>query len=357
MSRGHEFTPDWASAPGDTIADILCERKISLADFATQIAQTPAEAMDLLQGRATITLRTARLLRQTLGGSVEFWMSRDFQYREDVCRIHAADREWLSELPLGDMIKFGWLRPVPHPSEEVGACLRYFGVPTVSAWRQAYADLQDAVAFKTSPSFDSRPAAVATWLRQGEIEAEAIECGSWAPDSFRRSLVQARLLTREKAPAHFIPALRTLCAANGVAALVVRAPNGCRASGATKFLSPSKALLLLSFRFLSDDHFWFTFFHEAGHILLHGERRLFLEDLEPPSSAAEKEANEFAERILIPDEFRDSLMRLPADHRQIIRFARRIGTSPGIVVGQLQHHGRIPHRHLNGLKRRFQWED
>jgi Zn-dependent peptidase ImmA (M78 family) len=114
---------------------------------------------------------------------------------------------------------------------------------------------------------------------------------------------------------------------------------------------------LLSFRFLSDDHFWFTFFHEAGHILLHGERRLFLEDLEPPSSPAERQANEFAERILIPDDFEDALLRLPADVRQIIRFARRIGISPGIVVGQLQHHGRLPHRHFNDLKRRFQWGD
>ena len=148
MARGHEFAPDWASAPGDTIADILGEREISLADFAAQIGQTPEEAMDLLQGRATITLKTARLLGQALGASVEFWMSRDFQYREDASRIHAADRGWLSELPLSDMIKFGWLRPVPHPSEEVGACLRYFGLPTVSAWRQAYADLVDAVAFQ-----------------------------------------------------------------------------------------------------------------------------------------------------------------------------------------------------------------
>jgi plasmid maintenance system antidote protein VapI len=356
MARGPEFTPDWASAPGDTITDILDEREISLADFAAQIGQTPDEVMDLLQGRATITLRMARLLRQALGGSIEFWMARDFQYREDTSRIHASDQEWLSELPLSDMINFGWLRPMPHPSEEVAACLRYFGVPTVSAWRQAYADIQDAVAFRTSPSFDSRPAAVAAWLRQGEIEAEAIKCESWAPDSFRQGLLQARSLTREKDPTRFMPALQTLCAAGGVAVAVVRAPNGCRASGATRFLSPGKALLLLSFRFLSDDHFWFTFFHEAGHILLHG-RHLFLEDLEPPSSAAEREANEFAERILIPDEFRDALMRLPADARQIIRFARRIGISPGLVVGQLQHRGRIPHRYFNDLKRRFQWED
>lgn len=356
MPSGHEFRPDWASAPGDTIADILAERDLSLADFAQRIGQTPEHATDLLQGRATITIRIARLLEQVLGASVEFWMSRDFQYREDIARLHVADQEWLTELPIGDMIRFGWLRPVPHPSEEVAACLRFFSVPSISAWREAYANLLDMVAFRTSRSFDSRPAAVAAWLRQGEIESAAVQCSPWNPRRFRESLLTIRRLTREKDPNRFIPELQNLCAAAGVAVAAVRAPNGCRAFGATRFLSPNKALLLLSFRFLSDDQFWFTFFHEAGHILLHGDRGLILEGLDTASTADEQEANDFAGRTLVSPEFQQALLSLPAEGRQVIRFARRIGISPGLVVGQLQHYGRISHRQLNNLKRRFKWE-
>jgi Zn-dependent peptidase ImmA (M78 family) len=288
---------------------------------------------------------------------VEFWISRDYQYREDVARLHAADEEWLNSLPISDMVKFGWLQPPPRASEEVESCLRFFGVPSVAVWQQTYGSLESLVAFRTSPTFDSRPESVAAWMRQGEIESTRIACAPWNADLFTNSLAQVRQLTLQKDPGRFLPALQKICSACGVAVVVVRAPNGCRASGATRFVSPKKALLLLSCRYLSDDQFWFTFFHEAGHLLLHGQETIFLEGLDSQSSIQESEANAFAERILIPPEWKDELLSLPASTRAILRFAKRVGVSPGIVVGQLQHCGRIRRNYFNGLKRRFRWSD
>jgi len=358
MPSGDEFVPDWTSAPGDTIADILVERNLSVAEFAGRMGQPIDRTKDLIQGRATITIKIARRLQQVLGASVEFWMSRDFQYREDTARLHGADDEWLRELPIGDMIKFGWLYPAPRLSEEVAASLRFFGLSSVPAWRHAYAELLAMTAFRTSQSFDSRSAAVAAWLRQGEIESKMIDCSPWDPNQFEQSLSAVRPLTRRKHPSHFIPGLRQICAASGVAIAIVRAPNGCRASGATRFLARDKALIQLSFRYLSDDQFWFTFFHEAGHLLRHGDRKLFLEGVESSSQREEDEANEFAAQILVPPQAQPILLSLRAnDSREVIRFAQRIGISPGIVVGQLQHYGRVRRDHLNSLKRRFTWDE
>lgn len=351
-----EFLPDWVSAPGDTIADILQERKLAEAEFAQQIRQTPENVKNLLQGRAAITIAVARQLEKVLGASVEFWMSRDFQYRQDIARLHVVDENWLAELPIGDMIKFGWLKPVPHPADEVTACLRFFNVPSVRAWNDAYASLHQMAVFRTSPSFDSRPAAVAAWLRQGEIEAEAIYCNPWNVKQFKKSLLNIRSLTRRKDPDLFLPQLRKICAECGVAVAIVRAPSGCRASGATRFLTRDKALLLLSFRYLTDDHFWFTFFHEAGHLLLHGETGFFLEGVDMPLTTQEEEANEFAAHTLIPDEWQPALLALRANAQEVIRFAVHIGVAPGIVVGQLQHLGKLSYDQLNRLKRRFKWE-
>jgi HTH-type transcriptional regulator/antitoxin HigA len=354
MPQAEEFRPDWVSPPGDTIKDVLKERSLSLAEFAESIGQTVQEGRELLEGRATITIATARRLERVLGASVEFWMSRDFQYRQDVTRLCEADEGWLAELPISDMIRFGWLKPVPYPSDEVTACLRFFDVPSIRAWRAAYRGLQESVAFRSTRSFESRPAAVAAWLRQGEIEGNAIACHRWNPRRFQESLSAVRTLTRDKEPGRFLPKLRDLCAASGVAVAVVRAPSGCPASGATRFLSPDKALLLLSFRYLSDDQFWFSFFHEAGHLLMHGDR-LFLEGMDKEPMTEEVEANDFAGRTLVPSEFQQALLSLPLDGREVIRFARKLGVSPGIVVGQLQHHGKINFRQLSKLKRRFSW--
>ncbi|HEV8072313.1 MAG TPA: ImmA/IrrE family metallo-endopeptidase [Planctomycetaceae bacterium] len=166
---------------------------------------------------------------------------------------------------------------------------------------------------------------------------------------------EIRPLTRKRDPDAFLPVLQKSCAECGVAVAVVRAPQGCRASGATRFTGRAKALLQLSFRYLTDDHFWFTFFHEAAHLLLHSHAALFLEGVAPSSTKEEEEANEFAAGILIPKRYTNELLALRADHHQILRFAKKAGVSPGIVVGQLQHRKLIKQDHLNGLKRHFQW--
>lgn len=365
-----EFRPDWVSAPGDTIVDILRQRHLSGREFAAMIGLSAEDADHLLSGRSSVTITVARKLVEVVGASVEFWMHRDFLYRQDIERVFGTEPEWLAELPLGDMIKFGWLMPVPHPTEELAACLDFFDVSSVLEWHQKYETLQTMTAFRTSRSFDNRPASVAAWLRQGELEADGIECNRWNPEGFLGSLDSVRQLTQQKDPKRFIPELQEKCAENGVAVVIVRSPAGCRASGATRFVGPYKAILQLSFRYLTDDHFWFTFFHEAGHLILHGNQRLFssvlgkarpwiLEGLSASgaSDVEEQEANQFASSTLIPAELERQLMALGANRRDILRFAHRSGVSPGIVVGQLQHRGWVTFEQMNSLKRRYVWEE
>lgn len=107
----------------------------------------------------------------------------------------------------------------------------------------------------------------------------------------------------------------------------------------------------------TDDQFWFSFFHEAGHILLHGKRNVFLEFKENQKDEEEKEANKFAADLLIPqDEWKRFLAlsqkRTKAGIRQ---FASEIGIAPGIVVGRLQHEKELQPSHCNDLKRRLEW--
>ena len=367
MTSVNEFQPKWSSSPGDTIGDILRERNIAELTFADLMGLSSEEARDLLQGRSTVTIAMARQLAAAFGASVEFWVSRDYQYRQDAKRLQQQhDEEWVQRLPLADMIRFGWLPRKPLPSEELGACLDFFGVSSVGEWRKYYGALQEAASFRASAAFDSRQESIAAWLRQGELQARTIDCKPWHSEGFRGSLDHLRPLTRIKDPTRFIPALQNICAERGVAVVVVRSPSGCHASGATRFVTKDKAILQLSFRYLTDDHFWFTLFHEAGHLILHGEREFFashltdrtiwiLEGADTPKNNEEQEANYFAATTLIPPEFQQEMMSLRPETKAIVRFATRVGVSPGVIVGQLQHHGRIKYEQLNGLKRRFEW--
>ena len=354
------FQPSWTSAPGETIADALKHRHISLADFARATNQSVSDARAVLDGSRPITVALAQELVHLIGGSVEFWIARDFQFRHDAERLRLEVDKWVSDLPLRDMTNFGWISGRPGGTGAAAeACLRFFGVSSVRAWHRHYSGLANMAAFRTSSSLRSTRGAVAAWLRRGEIEAAAIECEPWNASGFRDSLGAVRRLTKLRGPDRFLPELRRMCARNGVAVVVVRAPQGCRASGATRFLSAQMGLVQLSFRYLTDDQFWFTFFHEAGHLLLHehglrsGEK-LILEGIDSERTVDEEAANSFAEDTLLPRKFRDALASHPASADLVIRLAVRAGISPGIVVGQLQHRG-VGYERLNRLKRRYVW--
>ena len=121
--------------------------------------------------------------------------------------------------------------------------------------------------------------AVAAWLRKGEIEAGKIETSSYNPRSFKGALKKIRSLTTEP-PEIFEPEVKKLCAEGGVAIAFAPELPGTRVYGATRWLKATKALIQMSLRGKTDDHLWFTFFHEAGHILLHGKDELFIEATE-----------------------------------------------------------------------------
>lgn len=356
MSDLAPFLPRWACPPGATITDLMNARKISFDQFHSAIGLTAEDTMRLLQGERRITASLAALISQTLGLTSKFWLDRDEQYLDDVAKLQVEEKGWLRSLPMADMVRHGWVSGAAGISERIRTAFDFFGVSSVDEWQATWmSDEAGLTAFRSSPVFATDAASVATWLRQGELEAQRIACKSWSSDSFAKSLPDLKRLSRLREPARFIPELTDACASHGVAFVVVRTPKGCPASGATRFLSAQKAVLQVSFRYLSDDHFWFTFFHECAHLLLH-EGRLFLENgTGGLHSIEEEQANEFAANLLVPPQWRDQLATVGTDPKRIVRLAHDLGISPGILVGQLQHRGLVRRDRLNFLKRRFEW--
>jgi Zn-dependent peptidase ImmA (M78 family)/plasmid maintenance system antidote protein VapI len=355
------FQPDWFSKPGDTLCALMVRRKLSPATLAERMGRDVALVHGLLAGAVDIDTRIAVLLANSIGGSPSFWKTRQTQFDKSLdraARALPADRvrSWLRTLPLKEMAKAGWIAASQEPGDDVKSSLSYFDVTDPDEWRERYAAFENVFSFRSSPSFESKVGALSAWLRQGEIHAAVIPCAAWDADLFRARLVDVRVLTKAKSPAYFIPKLRAICAEAGVAVVFVRVPSGCRASGATRFLADAKAMIILSFRYMSDDHFWFTFFHEAGHLLLHSNKSTFVDGESADQTDKELEANTFSASVLIPRSRQDALMDLRPRSLDVIRFALSIGVSPGIVVGQMQHLGVISLRQLNRLKRRYTWE-
>ncbi|WP_245175826.1 ImmA/IrrE family metallo-endopeptidase [Cupriavidus sp. AcVe19-6a] len=322
------------------------------------------EFADLLTGKFALTASVATRLEAVLGASAAFWLRREEQYREQLAELaegvdpESADyKAWLKCLPIKQMVEFGWIDGAVDKRTNLRKCLEFFGVPNLDAWNRTYGETRDAAAFRTTDAHVESVPATAAWLRRGEVLADRIDCSEWNPALFGNQLSKVRELTLLPNPVDFLPRLQHLCAEAGVAVVIVKAPPGCRASGATFFSTPTKAVLLLSFRYLSDDQFWFSFFHEAGHLVLHYDTEsLILETTtDGPKSPMEEEANQFAAEHLIPQVFQQRMPEAAKSKFGIARLARDAGVSMGIVVGQMQHRGLLKREHFNKLKTRYTW--
>lgn len=355
----NEYEPDYVSPPGETLLETLEALGMSQVELAERTGRPKKTINEIIKGKAAITPETALQFERVLGVPASFWNKREYHYRESLAREEERERlakqtTWLDRLPVKTMVKLGWIPAAEDRVTQLQHALNFFGVASPQEWRGLWSGSQPA--FRRSLAFESDPGAVAAWLRKGELEAQQLVCAPYDEARFKDVLAKVKALTAAT-PERFEPELARLCASAGVAVVFVPELPRTRVCGATRWLTPVKALIQLSLRYKTDDHLWFTFFHEAGHILLHAKSKLFIEE-EDGGDGEEEEANKFAANMLIPaPALRSFCAQGDRSLAAVERFARAQGVSPGIVVGRLQHEGFLPRTHGNKLKVRFQWTE
>lgn len=353
------YEPDFASPPGETLAETLEHLVMTQAELAERMGRPLKTINEIVAGKAMITSDTALQLEKVLGVPASFWSNRERQYRDALARQREAEQlvrqlDWIKQMPVKELIRAGWIAAAGDAVSQLRAVLSFFGVVGVEEWRALWE--RPAAAFRQSPAFTSNPGATAAWLRKGEIEAQKLATAPFDAAVFLDALGDLRVLTLQD-PAEFVPVLMERCAKAGVAVVVVPPLAGVRAYGVSRWLHSSKALIQLSLRGKTDDHFWFTFYHEAGHIAKHGKRAVFVEEMGKAhrlGDPKEIEADAFAQEYLIPSAVYESFCCDEDFSVVAIRsFANKIGITPGVVAGRLQHDQRIPFYKANQLKRRF----
>jgi len=358
---GNQYEPDVVSPPGETLAETIEALGMSQAQLAERIGRCKKMINEIIKGKAPITARMSIELERVLGVPAGFWNNRERHYREFLARKEEQERlakqvGWLKAVPVRGMAKLGWIELFRDKVGQLKEMLKFFGIASPDQWPLLEQEYLGNVSFRKSTAFKSDTGALISWLRQGELEAKEIHCKPYNARQFRSVLASIRQLTAKPREV-FKPEVVRLCAACGVAVVFVPELPKTRVSGATRWLTPHKALIQLSFRYKTDDHLWFSFFHEAGHILKHGKRDVFIEGPSPGKDhPKEDEANAFASEILIPQKELNRFLEHDRFSKTAIRkFASQLGIAPGIVVGRLQHEEALPQSHCNDLKTRFKW--
>lgn len=349
-----------AVPPGETLAEMLADRKMMQKQLAARMGLSIKHINEIVQGKSPITIDTALKLEAVLGVPASFWMNLETNYQETNARL-AAEETIMAEIPLAKefpypaMAKLGMVRTTRDNREKVFALREFFGVASLETLPNVI-----PAAYRKAAVRQASPMALAAWLRQGETAANQMDVVAFQRDKLKEMLPLLRSLTLQM-PEVFCTEMEKICASCGIALVFVPHLPKTYAHGATYWLSSERAVVQMSLRGKYADVFWFSFFHELGHLVLgHSKKETFISydgatGLATPKE--EKDADHFAADILVPgEEYRAFIKKGDFSLFAIRHLAEKLGIHSGIVVGRLQHEGHLEYHQGHALRTTYQFE-
>lgn len=360
MTREHTHS-DLAIPPGEYLEEVISELGMTKNELARRMSRPAPKLSAIFTGDKAITADTALQLEKVVGVPAHIWTGLEAEYRLTLARNQEAldlqklrdESNLVTMFCYSKLVELGLLARKTKATEKVEELQRFFGVTSL---HNISAIKRYQVAFRQGTGQRS-PEATSAWLRIGELRAQKTESPPFRKDVLKTALLSIRKMT-QLVPEQFETNLRQILSDAGVVLVLCPHLPKTYLHGATFWLGKHKAVLMLTIRGSWADIFWFSLFHEIGHLLLHGKQLVFLEwdNREKVLDRAEDEADRFAADILIPPNEYDSFLKTGSIYQHHIEiFARRLRIHPGIVVGRLQHDGYLNNAWLNRLRSRYEW--
>lgn len=347
MATINQYYPETVTHPSEFLKEILEEKEINSKEFAIKTGKPEKTISAVLKGKSAITTEMAIFFEQVLKVPAHFWIEAQRNYDEYKGRIEYQKIieeaiEWAKSFPYSKMASLGWVPKTRKVQEKVVNLFAYFGVSSKKAFYDYYFNQKTQVAFRISLKNQENGLAIASWLRHGELQAQKSNTVKYDPKKLRNILPAIKeLMVRQ--PDDFFSELQGICASAGVKVVYTPCLPKAPIHGSTRWLNDTP-LIQLSGRYKRNDIFWFTFFHEIGHILLHGKKYISIENIkvEGEIEANEKEADEFASNWLLSiEEEKEILNNKELFKEDIVNYAKQFKTHPACIIGRLQYRKEI----------------
>jgi HTH-type transcriptional regulator/antitoxin HigA len=361
MATINYYKPIEILYPGITLSEKIEELGMSNKEFAIRTCKPEKTINAVLKGESSITSDMAIAFETVTKIPAGFWLNSQKIYDEYKSRKKrdlelAENREWAKKFPINDLLKKGWIKPCNTDIEKVNALLSFFSINNYKAWENYFFEKQLKVAFRISLKSSKNPQAISAWLREGEIQFSNIKISNSFSDTvFYEKLPIIKEIIR-KQDDNFFKDLQKVCEDMGIKLVYTPCIQKAPINGATRWINNTPCIQL-SGRQKRNDIFWFSFFHEIGHIILHGKKDIFLEDIDYLDKEDSKEvaANKFATNILLSEKEEQDILQLSDFcEENIKRLAKKFNTHPGIIVGRLQYKKKIEYSKDNGLIKKIE---
>ena len=353
MSNYIEYDDRIAFHPGYYIKEIIDESGLTQRDFAYRLDTTPKNLSLLIRGEQSLSIDIAMKLSRMMGTSVSYWLNLQNAYDALIAEFKSKE-ELAQEKKVFAVLDYKYFREhfglpdLPRKKEEQIVQVRKFlNVATLSVFKKR--DM--AVSFRS----DSGELSEANVIKANIMVQIATnlalktEAPKFNKVLFEEAVQYALMLTKEHGT--FYPLIKEAFRKAGVVFVILPNISGSRINGATKKVGNS-IMLMVNDRRLYSDTFWFTLFHEIGHIM-NGDYGI---SFESESGEQEEIADKYAEDMLIPGEqYQLFVEEGRFDIQAIKEFAASIDRDPGIVLGRLLNDGKVNYedRMLASLRHKY----
>ena len=342
--------------PGQYVEELIEDYNVTQKEFAERLGVSAKTVSKLVNAEESISKETAHKLAKLSGVSMQTWLNLQNTYDVKVAEIvEQKELEEGSEKEICEMIDFKYFKEKGYVPDK-----RYILKEKIIELRKilGVASLENLTSFNHLVSYRNTREFTTKSIVNSNIMLElaakqAREETSTKLDRKRleRYLPALRELTR-LSPDLFYPKLKEILLDCGIVLVGLPALPNANLNGATKKFSNGSALLLLTDRNKVSDIFWFSLFHEIGHIL---ENDFSSDDGNSESyRCSEEKADQFAKDLLIrPEDYQAFVKKGNFDKSDILDFAEEIDIHPSVVLGRLQNDGVLSFDRFRELKENY----
>ncbi|MDE6621931.1 MAG: HigA family addiction module antidote protein [Lachnospiraceae bacterium] len=348
--------------PGETIADVLEDRGITQAELATRTGTTPAYVSNVIAGKKDISTNFAMALEYALGVPKSFWLNLQANYDAELLELNQertiTEEERAVREMLADVVKYlrkiGKMPAGERKDASILSLRKALGISDISR----LGDLAPGGAFRISSSQQVNPYVLGAWIRLCQMEGE----GRGVETRYDASKVDAMITEIKKIMldmgADIQTDIRNVMKKYGIDFSVAVNFRGAPVQGYLSKKSDGTYQMIVTIRGSYADIFWFSLFHEIGHIVNGdvGKGAKFLDD--GSDTEKEKRADLFASnKLLDPDQYQMFVAEKNFTIESIERFAASQDVMPYIVIGRLQKEQYLRYDQYSRYKLRFKWAE
>lgn len=333
MNNYIEYNDKIAFHPGYYIKEIINESGLTQEDFAKRLNTTAKNLSVIINGEQSLSVDIAMKLSKMLGTSINYWLNLQTAFDAAKAKIDAED-ELEEERRIFKFLDYKYfhenygLSALPRRIDEQIIELRKF----LNIASLIVLTKQDLAANFRSAKEERDEASIVranAMLQIAINKALTIEAPRFDKRKFETAVEYALTLTTDHTG--FYLKIKKAFYDAGVILVIMPNLSGSKTNGATKRIG-NNIMLMVNDRRLNADSFWFTLFHEIGHII-NGDYGVSFEN---ETGEQEELADRYAEDTLIPPEEYDAFIAgNKFDAVSIKRFAEKINRDPGIVLGRL----------------------